>query len=340
MKSLGLGGVLALVLVLGGCGGKKKQAEAEVELEVLDPSVVEELSVEARQLEKIQKGLKVMFYKKTRAGVLKTALGVIGSVEGNAGHPLLEKLPVEVREMITAAGGEAANLKSMAEEPPAEVGLLIATGYLVHLQKTPALYELQLIDPETFSTPGGRAGFHVVRGVTFFMHGLKQHGLQDLRKANVGSAEDLPEEVRTAMFLGAAAAAIAADEPRMARTQLEMAEELTPGDPTIVFLRAEQAISKQRFDEAALLLEEWREENPKAEGVVAEVIDKRMAALGEEDDRLTTVLVEPRWLIQFGLDYISEKAGTSEAFRKVDEVTGGAQGLIDDLLEKASGLGL
>ena len=330
-----------LALLVAACGKKgKEEAEAELEQEILDPSVVEELAVEERQLEKIMNGFKVKLYKKTRGGVLKGALALIGAAEGNAEHPLMEKLPPDVRRWVAAAGGEAANLKELADDPPAEIGLVVATGYLVHLQKTPAIYELQQIDPETFATPGGRAGFHVVRGVTFFMHGLKQHGLRDLRAANLGSAEKLAPEVRTAMYLGAAAAAIAAEEPRMARTQLEMAEELAPGDPAIVFLRAEQEISKGRYEEAGDRLAAWRKDNPDADGVVPGAIDERLTALAAGDEDLQTVLKEPKWLVNFGLDYISEKSGTSEAFRKMDEVTGTARSMMTDLLEKATGFGL
>jgi len=326
---------------LSACGKKEaEQVAAEPEVDILDPSVVEELELEAKQLEKIRNGLKAKAYRGTRKGLVKAALTVIGAVEGQSAHPLMENLPADVRAAVKVAGGEAGALKLMAENPPAEVGLVIATGYLVHLQKTPALCELDEVDVEAFKTPGGRSGFHVVRGVTFFMHGLKQHGLQDLRAANVGSARTLEPEVRTAIYLGAAAAAIAAGEPRMARTQLELAEELSPGDPTIVFLRAEKEISNGRMDEAAQLLAGWREANPDAGGLVAGVIDGRIADLAAGDEALKSVLLEPKWLVNFGLDYIGEQAESSEAFRKLDEVTGTARTMMDELLGRFTGFGL
>lgn len=333
--------LLATGLALSGCGKKKpEEAVAEPEVEILDPSVLEELEVEAKQLEKIRKGLKAKAYRGTRKGLVKAALVLIGAVEGQAAHPLLEHLPGDVRETIRVAGGEAGVLKQMAEKPPAEVGLIFATGYLVHLQKTPALCELDLVDVEAFKTPGGKSGFHVVRGVTYFMHGLKQHGLRDLRAANVGSADSLAPEIRTAIYLGAAAAAIAADEPRMVRTQLELAEELSPGDPTIVWLRAEREISKRRMDAATAMLSEWREANPTASGLVPGVIDGRIAELAKGDETMQTVLVDSKWLVNFGLDYIAEQAKSSEPFRKMDEVTGTARTMMSDLLERFTGFGL
>ena len=335
-------GLLAVCACLVACG-KKEPEEAAQELpeeEVLDPSVIEELALEERQLEKIRKGWKASAYRKTRGGLVKGALGLLGTVEENADHPLMDNLPVEVRDLIVAAGGETGKLKDLADDPPPEVGLVVAAGYLVHLQKTPALCELDLVDEEGFATPGGRSGFHVVRGATYFMHGLKQHGLRDLRAANLGSASALPPEIRTAIYLGAAASAIAVNEPRMARTQLEMAEELSPEEPAIVFLRAEQDISKRRFDEAAEALAKWREANPDTPGVVADVIDERIAALAANDGSLETILTEPKWLINFGLDYIADKSGTSEAFRKLDEVTGTVRTMMSDLLERFTGFGL
>ena len=331
--------LLASLFCLVACGKQDEEVAAEPEVEILDPSVIEELALEERQLEKIRKGWKASAYKKTRKGLVKAAFGLLGVVEGQAEHPLMANFPPEVREVIAAAGGETGKLKELAENPPSEVSLAVATGYLVHLQKTPALCELDLVDEEGFLTPGGKSGFHVVRGVTYFMHGLKQHGLRDLRAANVGSAEGLPPEIRTAIYLGAAATAIAVDEPRMARTQLEMAEELSPDDPTIVFLRAEQDISKRRFDEASEALADWRAANPDASGMVAKVIDERIAALAEGDEKLETVLAEPKWLVDFGLDYIAEKSGGSEAFRKLDEVAGTARTMMEDLRERFMGFG-
>lgn len=336
--------MLGLAIIAGGvvaCGKKaEEQAVIPPEQEVLDPSVVEALEVEARQLEKILSGLKAKAYRGTRRGLVKAALGLIGAVEGQSAHPLMANLPEDVREVISRADGEAGALKALAEQPPAEVGLVVATGYLVHLQKTPALCELELIDPGGFKTPGGLSGFHVVRGVTYFMHGLKQHGLRDLRAANLGSAGQLAPEVRLAIYLGAAAAATAAEEPRMARTQLELAEELSPADPGIVFVRAEGEIAKRRYDEAAAMLGAWRDGHPQASGLVPGVIDARIAELGRGDASLTTVLAEPQWLLNFGLDYIHEQAANSEPFRKLDEVTGTARTMASDLLERFTGFGL
>jgi len=314
-------------------------APVEPEVEVLDPSVLEELSVEEVQLEKIRSGWKARAYRGTRKGLVKSALGLIAAVEGQASHPLLQDLPSDVRAALEVAGGEAGALKLMAEDPPAEISLVIATGYLVNLQKTPALCELDLIDEADFETAGGLAGFHVVRGVTYFMHGLKQHGLRDLRSANVGSAKDLPPEVRVALYCGAAAAAVAADEPRMWRTQLELAEEIAPEDPLILFLRAEGEISKGRLDEAGERLSAWRVGNPNADGVVPRAIDQRIRQLEEGDEAMGTILVEPKWMVNFGLDYIAEQAKTSPAFRKIDEVTGAARSLVTGLIDKFSGSG-
>lgn len=328
---------LALLVSSAGCGKKADEAAVEAaEVEVLEPSVLEELSVEAAQLEKIRTGWKAKIYQGTRKGLVKSALGLIGAVGGQSSHPLLQHLPAEVRGAIEATAGEAGNLKVMAESPPAELSLVVATGYLVNLQKTPALCELELIDESAFRTPGGKAGFLVVRGVTYFMHGLKQHGLRDLRAANVGSGQDLAPEVRLALLCSAAAAAVVADEPRMCRTQLELAEEIAPADPLIVLLRAEGDISKSRFDEAAEGLAAWRVGNPGAAGVVPRVIDQRIRQLQEADGLIDTVLVEPTWLVNFGLDYIAEQAETSAAFRKLDGVTGSARSLMTGLLDKFS----
>ena len=336
--------LLGFIVGICSCGSKNnkenEEAAAEPEVEILDPSVIEELELEEKQLEKIRKGWKAKTYRATRKGLVKTALGLIGAVEGQSAHPLLKNLPPDIQTVIATAGEQAGGFKDLAENPPAEVGLVVATGYLVHLQKTAALCELDLIDPEELATPGGRSGFHVVRGVTYFMHGLKQHGLRDLRTANVGSAKNLAPEVRKAMYLGAAAAAIAADEPRMARTQLEMAEELSPGDPAIVFLRAEREISKSRFDDAAEMLGEWRKKNPSEDGVVPSAIDERIADLRKGDDKMTSVLADPKWIVDFGLDYIEEQAKTSEAFAKLNEVTGTARSMMDELLEQFTGFGL
>ena len=333
--------VMAAAVGMSGCGEKAPDPVAEIpEEEILDPSVAEELAVEEKQLAKIHKGLKAKMYRSTRKGLVKGTLAVMAAVEGQAAHPILDTLPQGVRETVSAAGGEAGALKMIAEDPPAEIGLVVATGFLVHLQKTPALCELALVDEERFATPGGRSGFHVVRGATYFMHGLKQHGLRDLRSANVGGAERLAPEVRTAIYYSAAAAAIAADEPRMARTQLELAEALSPGDPMVVFLRAEREISKARYGDAGEMLSGWRGENPEADGLVPGVIDGRIADLREGGESLKTVLLDPKWVVNFGLDYIAEQAGDSEAFRKLDEVTGTSRTLMSEMLEGFTGFGL
>ena len=52
------------------------------------------------------------------------------------------------------------------------------------------------------------------------------------------------------------------------------------------------------------------------------------------------MLLEPKWLVNFGLDYIAEQAGDSEAFRKLDEVTGTSRTLMSELLEGFTGFGL
>lgn len=331
---------LALAASVTGCGKKGEEAAVEdPEVEVLDPSVLEELAVEEVQLDKILSGWKARAYQGTRKGLVKSALGLIGAVGGQSSHPLLKNLPAEVRGAIESAGGEAGAFKAMAEDPPAEISLVVATGYLVNLQKTPALCELELIDEDEFETPGGKAGFYVVRGVTYFMHGLKQHGLRDLRTANIGSAAELAPEVRLGLYCSAAAAAIAAEEPRMWRTQLELAEEIAPADPLIVFLRAEGALSKQRYDEASEGLSAWRVGNPNVHGVVPDVIDQRIRQLAEGDESMETVLVDPKWLVNFGLDYIAEQAETSAPFRKLDEVTGTARSLMTGLLDRLSGSG-
>ncbi|MFT4547345.1 MAG: hypothetical protein ACI8XO_003468 [Verrucomicrobiales bacterium] len=332
--------LLLACVVVGSGACKKKPEPAAPEVEVLDPLVLEELAVEERQLEKIRKGWKAKTYRGTRKGVIRGALGLIGAVEGQEAHPMLQNLPAEVREVIAAAGGEAGELKALAADPPAEVGLVVATGQLVHLMRTPALCELDLIDEDGFKTAGGRSGFHVVRGVTYFMHGLKQHGLRDLREANLGSAKNLDPEVRKAIYLGAAAAAISAGEPRMARTQLELAEEMAPGDPAIAFLRAEEEISKQQFVEAKARLEAWREKYTGASGLLPGLIDERIADLSKGDESMVTLLAEPEWLMDFGLDYIAEQSVDSAAFRKLNEVTGAARTLMTDALERVKGFGL
>ncbi|MGI9245025.1 MAG: hypothetical protein ACR2RV_29750, partial [Verrucomicrobiales bacterium] len=129
------------------------------------------------------------------------------------------------------------------------------------------------------------------------------------------------------------------DEPRMWRTQLELAEEIAPGEPLILFLRAEGEISKGRYEEAGQRLTAWRIANPSATGVVAEAIDQRIRLLEEGDESMQTILVEPKWLVNFSLDYIAEQGKSSAAFRKIDEVTGTARSLMTGLLENLSGFG-
>jgi len=340
MKRVGILARCALVasvsLAVGMSGCKKKDEDeeqaAEPDKEQLDPAVVAELEAEEIQLAKIRKGPKSFVYKRSRKGLVKAALALLGAVEGNADHPLLEKLPADIRTAIKATDGDVERMRALAENPTPELRLVIGTGYLVHLQKTGALHELELIDENSFKTPTAQSAYYVARGATYFMHGLKQHGLRDMRAANLGSSSDLDPEIRKAIYFGAAAMAIALDEPRMARSQLEMAGELSPDAPMITFLQAEREISKERFDEALEMLEGWRAENPEAVGVVAEAIDQRIAELRDSEETIKTVLTNREWVINFGLDYISEKAETSEDFRKLEDITETARTMGDEML--------
>jgi hypothetical protein len=72
---------------------------------------------------------------------------------------------------------------------------------------------------------------------------------------------------------------------------------------------------------------------------VPDVIDQRIRQLAEGDESMETVLVDPKWLVNFGLDYIAEQAETSAPFRKLDEVTGTARSLMTGLLDRLSGSG-
>ena len=105
MTKWGLRALLLAFFVAGSAACKKKEVveAAEVEVEVLDPSVLEALVVEEAQLEKIRKGWKAKTYRATRKGLVKGALGLIGAVDGKEAHPLLQNLPEDVQEAIVAA---------------------------------------------------------------------------------------------------------------------------------------------------------------------------------------------------------------------------------------------
>lgn len=255
---------------------------------------------EEKRLAELTSGLKARAYRGTRKVALSAVFKSLAAAAVLAGKTDLASLPQEVQDSAKLAAelarqyagretlpdgqpdwkGIASDLNRFSSQPPNEMNLLGALASVLSAQNRFALYEIELVQPESLKTREQRTQYRVLRGVILSQNDMRLLAMREFEKIDALTAEGEDQqngpELLAGIHLYLAYMYLSNSDFRQADLELVRAIKIWPNNPLSVYLTGERLAASGEYERAADSLEEM------AHGTSQEWLAKRVAQRARE----------------------------------------------------------
>jgi hypothetical protein len=334
-----------------------KQVVGEARLAVLAAKQHAEIALEHEQRSDRLAGLKVKTYRASRALLIRgfcsgAALGAdkiaaqgtndLKIVDWNLTRDAREfvKLLEDIQEHDSTGEPDwtnvATSLRLWATNPPPEAHVFLALSLLGAGQRDLALAEVEAMGTNKLASPNGALLKHGTRALVYSLNGWSH-----LAAAEVGQfAAFAPEsdysvdgnEYLVLVHVLVAGSAIHTGDWRKADEHLAACVKLSPNNPITVYLTGERLAANGEWEKAADRMDaiavtaedKW----------LAERFAERARDLRDGKGSTESLILDPQFLTDIAVHYVTKKAKSSEAAAKLDALFDSATAMGKRLVNK------
>ena len=317
-----------------------------------------DLAEEERRLARMLGGLKARAYRGARAAALSATFTALALAADQAGKAGPDALPEAVRGSADVAAdlahhlagrqplpdgtpdwpGIAGDLRGLRAQPPPELGLYLAVGFLCSARTRLALYEIEQVNEQALTTTEMRDAAVFLRVAAYAMNDLPSLALIEMQKlSDAADGREYGPETLGAIHLVAALLYLDSRDYKRADVEMVRAMKAWPNNPVSVFITGERLAADGRHEEAAESLEKA------AAGTeldwLARKIADRARQLRDQKGETEPLLHDPAFLRDVLLRYLYEAAKDSEPAQRLRGWTDSARAFGARLLDKLPGDG-